>query len=173
MKQFLLLVAVIAVVFGALLVSLWVLDLIKLAELQNDLRKILIGWREFLPRLPLSAGQVDLNYFRGNLSKTKNIQGPPIRRPAGRRLIRLRGRDGNRFAARDGEKIDLVVRANAGNLVPFGGNYKCRIHSFWTNRPRLAVLGRFHIETKSVPCLVTRENQPLAVRKPPRREVVD
>ncbi len=40
MKQFLLLVAVIAVVFGALLVSLWVLDLIKLAELQNDLRKI-------------------------------------------------------------------------------------------------------------------------------------
>ena len=40
MKQFLLLVAVIAVVFGALLVSLWVLDLIKMAELQNDLRKI-------------------------------------------------------------------------------------------------------------------------------------
>src|SRR5436309_12402793 len=40
MKQFLLLVAVIAVVFGALLVSLWVLDLIKLAELQNDLRII-------------------------------------------------------------------------------------------------------------------------------------
>ena len=40
MKQFLLLVAVIAVVFGARLVSLWVLDLIKLAELQNDLRKI-------------------------------------------------------------------------------------------------------------------------------------
>ena len=40
MKQFPLLVAVIAVVFGALLVSLWVLDLIKLAELQNDLRKI-------------------------------------------------------------------------------------------------------------------------------------
>jgi len=40
MKQFLLLIAVIAVVFGALLVSLWVLDLIKLAELQNDLRKI-------------------------------------------------------------------------------------------------------------------------------------
>ena len=40
MKQFLLLVAVIAVVFGALLVSLWVLDLIKLAELQNDLHKI-------------------------------------------------------------------------------------------------------------------------------------
>jgi len=40
MKQFLLLVAVIAVVFGALLVSLWALDLIKLAELQNDLRKI-------------------------------------------------------------------------------------------------------------------------------------
>ena len=40
MKQFLLLVAVIAVVFGALLVSLWVLDLVKLAELQNDLRKI-------------------------------------------------------------------------------------------------------------------------------------
>jgi hypothetical protein len=40
MKQFLLLISVIAVVFGALLVSLWVLDLIKLAELQNDLRKI-------------------------------------------------------------------------------------------------------------------------------------
>ena len=40
MKQFLLLVAVIAVVFGALLVSLWVLDLIKMVELQNDLRKI-------------------------------------------------------------------------------------------------------------------------------------
>ena len=40
MKQFLLLIAVIAVVFGALLVSLWALDLIKLAELQNDLRKI-------------------------------------------------------------------------------------------------------------------------------------
>ena len=40
MKQILLLVAVIAVVFGALLVSLWVLDLIKMAELQNDLRKI-------------------------------------------------------------------------------------------------------------------------------------
>src|SRR5437870_7161604 len=39
MKRFLLLVAVIAVVFGALLVSLWVLDLIKMAELQNDLRK--------------------------------------------------------------------------------------------------------------------------------------
>jgi len=40
MKQFLLLIAVIAVVFGALLISLYVLDLVKLAELQNDLRKI-------------------------------------------------------------------------------------------------------------------------------------
>ena len=40
MKQFLLLVAVIAVIFGALLVSLYVLDLVKLAELQNDLRKV-------------------------------------------------------------------------------------------------------------------------------------
>ena len=40
MKQFLLLVAVIAVVFAALLVSLYVLDLVKLTELQNDLRKI-------------------------------------------------------------------------------------------------------------------------------------
>jgi len=39
-KQFLLLVAVIAVIFGALLVSLYVLDLVKLAELQNDLRKV-------------------------------------------------------------------------------------------------------------------------------------
>ena len=40
MKQFLLLVAVIAVILGALLVSLYVLDLVKLAELQNDLRKV-------------------------------------------------------------------------------------------------------------------------------------
>ena len=40
MKQFLLLVAVIAVIFGALLVSLYVFDLVKLAELQNDLRKV-------------------------------------------------------------------------------------------------------------------------------------
>ena len=40
MKQFLLLVAVIAVIFGALLVSLYFLDLVKLAELQNDLRKV-------------------------------------------------------------------------------------------------------------------------------------
>jgi len=39
-KQFLLLVAVIAVIFGALLVSLYFLDLVKLAELQNDLRKV-------------------------------------------------------------------------------------------------------------------------------------
>jgi hypothetical protein len=39
-KQFLLLVAVIAVIFGALLVSLYILDLVKLAELQNDLRKV-------------------------------------------------------------------------------------------------------------------------------------
>jgi len=39
-KQFLLLVAVIAVILGALLVSLYVLDLVKLAELQNDLRKV-------------------------------------------------------------------------------------------------------------------------------------
>jgi hypothetical protein len=39
-KQFLLLVGVIAVIFGALLVSLYVLDLVKLAELQNDLRKV-------------------------------------------------------------------------------------------------------------------------------------
>jgi hypothetical protein len=40
MKQFLLLIAVIAVIFGALLCSLYVLDLVKLAELQNDLRKV-------------------------------------------------------------------------------------------------------------------------------------
>ena len=40
MKQFLLLVALIAVILGALLVSLYVLDLVKLAELQNDLRKV-------------------------------------------------------------------------------------------------------------------------------------
>ena len=41
MKQFLLLVAVIAVVLGALLFSLYVLDLVKLAELQKDLGKLL------------------------------------------------------------------------------------------------------------------------------------
>ena len=39
-KQFLLLIAVIAVVLGALLVSVYVLDLVKLAELQTDLRKL-------------------------------------------------------------------------------------------------------------------------------------
>ena len=40
-KQFLLLVAMIAVVLGALLLSLYVLDLLKLADLQNDMRKLL------------------------------------------------------------------------------------------------------------------------------------
>jgi hypothetical protein len=40
MKQFLLLVGVVAVIFAALLSSLYVLDLVKLAELQSDLRKV-------------------------------------------------------------------------------------------------------------------------------------
>ena len=40
MKQFLLLVAVIALVLGALLCSLYVLDLVKLAELQKDLGRL-------------------------------------------------------------------------------------------------------------------------------------
>ena len=40
MKQFLLLVGVIAVVLGALLFSLYVPDLVKLAELQKDLGKL-------------------------------------------------------------------------------------------------------------------------------------
>jgi hypothetical protein len=40
MKQFLLLIAVIAVVLGALLCSLYVLDLMKLADLQKDLGKL-------------------------------------------------------------------------------------------------------------------------------------
>jgi len=39
-KQFLLLIAVIAVVMGALLVSVYLLDIVKMAELQNDLRKL-------------------------------------------------------------------------------------------------------------------------------------
>jgi len=39
-KQFLLLVAVIAVVMGALLVSVYLLDIGRMADLQNDLRKL-------------------------------------------------------------------------------------------------------------------------------------
>lgn len=39
MKQFLLLVGIIAVVLAAMLLSLYVLDVLKLADLQNDLRK--------------------------------------------------------------------------------------------------------------------------------------
>ena len=40
MKQFLLLIAVIAVIFAALLCGLYVVDLIKLADLQTDLKKV-------------------------------------------------------------------------------------------------------------------------------------
>lgn len=39
-KQFLLLVGVVAVVLAALLGSLYVLDLLKMADLQSDLRKL-------------------------------------------------------------------------------------------------------------------------------------
>jgi hypothetical protein len=39
-KQFLLLVAMIAVVLAAMLVGLYVLDLVKLADLQTDMRKL-------------------------------------------------------------------------------------------------------------------------------------
>jgi len=40
-KQFLLLLGVIAVVLAALLCSLYILDLVKLADLQTDLRKVI------------------------------------------------------------------------------------------------------------------------------------
>jgi cytochrome bd-type quinol oxidase subunit 2 len=40
-KQFLLLLGVIAVILAALLCSLYILDLVKMADLQTDLRKIL------------------------------------------------------------------------------------------------------------------------------------
>jgi hypothetical protein len=40
MKNFLLLIGMIAVVMAALTVSLYVLDLMKLADLQNDMRKL-------------------------------------------------------------------------------------------------------------------------------------
>jgi hypothetical protein len=40
MKNFLLLIGMIAVVMAALMVSLYVLDLMKLADLQNDMRKL-------------------------------------------------------------------------------------------------------------------------------------
>jgi drug/metabolite transporter (DMT)-like permease len=39
-KQFLLLLGVIAVILAALLCSLYILDLVKLADLQTDIRKI-------------------------------------------------------------------------------------------------------------------------------------
>jgi hypothetical protein len=39
-KQFLLLLGVIAVILAALLCSLYVLDLVKIADLQADLRKV-------------------------------------------------------------------------------------------------------------------------------------
>ena len=44
-KQFLLLLGVIAVILVALLCSLYILDLVKIADLQTDLRKVsgLIG----------------------------------------------------------------------------------------------------------------------------------
>jgi hypothetical protein len=40
-KQFLLLLGVIAVILLAVLCSLYILDLVKLADLQTDLRKVL------------------------------------------------------------------------------------------------------------------------------------
>jgi hypothetical protein len=40
MKNVLLLIGMIAVVMAALMVSLYVLDLMKLADLQNDMRKL-------------------------------------------------------------------------------------------------------------------------------------
>jgi hypothetical protein len=40
-KQFLLLLGVIAVILAALLCSLYILDLVKLADLQTDIRKVL------------------------------------------------------------------------------------------------------------------------------------
>jgi hypothetical protein len=40
-KQFLLLLGVIAVILAALLCSLYILDLVKLADLQADIRKVL------------------------------------------------------------------------------------------------------------------------------------
>ncbi|MGA7696093.1 MAG: hypothetical protein WCA76_13790 [Candidatus Sulfotelmatobacter sp.] len=39
-RQFLLLLGVIAVILAALLCSLYVLDLVKIADLQTDLRKV-------------------------------------------------------------------------------------------------------------------------------------
>jgi hypothetical protein len=39
-KQFLLLLGVIAVILAALLCSLYILDLVKIADLQTDLRKV-------------------------------------------------------------------------------------------------------------------------------------
>jgi hypothetical protein len=44
-RQFLLLLGVIAVILAALLCSLYILDLVKIADLQTDLRKVfgLIG----------------------------------------------------------------------------------------------------------------------------------
>jgi hypothetical protein len=39
-KQFLLLLSVIAVILAALLCSLYILDLLKIADLQSDLRKV-------------------------------------------------------------------------------------------------------------------------------------
>jgi drug/metabolite transporter (DMT)-like permease len=39
-KQFLLLLGVIAVILAALLCSLYILDLVKIADLQADLRKV-------------------------------------------------------------------------------------------------------------------------------------
>jgi hypothetical protein len=46
-KQFLLLLGVIAVILAALLCSLSILDLVKAADLQTDLRKVfgLSAWR--------------------------------------------------------------------------------------------------------------------------------
>jgi len=69
----------------------------------------------------LPSGQVDLNHFCRDLPETENIQHPAIRRPACGCLIRLCGGDQSGFATRDGVKIDLVVRANAGDQVALGG----------------------------------------------------
>src|SRR5207245_441864 len=62
---------------------------------------------------------------------------------------------------------DLVVRANAANLVTLGGDHKCRIHSFRTDRAWLALVRRFHIEPKPVRSLVARAHQPPPRGTPP------
>ena len=66
-----------------------------------------------------------------------------------------------------------MVGTHAGNKVAFRRNYRRRIYAFGADGPRVAFLGRFHVEAKSVPGFVARKQYTFAVGKPSSPKMID